>query len=228
MSNRHLARAIAMQSLYEWDFYGTQQRDALEIANRNLEENAPQLDEKDFTRSIVNGVLTNRDKVDGTITKFAPDWPLEKITMVDRTKTEDVLQHLHQIDERPWAEWRRGSPMTATQLAAMLKPFGVKPITIRFPDTGPAKGYHRASFDDAFSRYLGSSKVTPLQPNDFKGLNGPGTVTRENDVTASQHSNSLKLQPCYDVTAESTATDEREQDSPAQSPLSESRRRVAL
>lgn len=84
MSNRHLARAIAMQSLYEWDFYGTQQRDALEIANRNLEENAPQLDEKDFTRSIVNGVLTNRDKVDGTITKFAPDWPLEKITMVDR------------------------------------------------------------------------------------------------------------------------------------------------
>ncbi len=151
-----------------------------------------------------------------------------EITMVDRTKTEDVLQHLHQIDERPWAEWRRGSPMTATQLAAMLKPFGVKPITIRFPDTGPAKGYHRASFDDAFSRYLGSSKVTPLQPNDFKGLNGPGTVTRENDVTASQHSNSLKLQPCYDVTAESTATDEREQDSPAQSPLSESRRRVAL
>lgn len=83
MSNRHLARAIAMQSLYEWDFYGAQ-RDALEIANRNLEENAPQLDEKDFTRSIVNGVIAQREKVDGTITKFAPDWPLEKITMVDR------------------------------------------------------------------------------------------------------------------------------------------------
>jgi N utilization substance protein B len=83
MSNRHLARAIAMQSLYEWDFYGGS-KDAAEIADRNLEEWAPNLDEKDFTRQIVNGVLGNRKQIDGTISKFAPDWPLEKITTVDR------------------------------------------------------------------------------------------------------------------------------------------------
>lgn len=83
MSNRHLARAIAMQSLYEWDFYGGS-RDAAEIINRNLEEWAPNLDEKEFARSILKGVLDEREKIDATVTKFAPDWPLDKITTVDR------------------------------------------------------------------------------------------------------------------------------------------------
>ena len=83
MSNRHFARAIAMQSLYEWDFYGGQ-RDALETVDRNLTEFAPQLDEKEFCRAIVNGVLEHQENIDATITKFAPDWPLDKITTVDR------------------------------------------------------------------------------------------------------------------------------------------------
>ncbi len=83
MSNRHLARAIAMQSLYEWDFYGGE-RPADEIIQRNLVEFAPNFDEADFAKAIVNGVIKNREEIDGTITKFAPEWPLPKITTVDR------------------------------------------------------------------------------------------------------------------------------------------------
>lgn len=86
MSNRHLARTVALQSLYEWDFYGgsTGNRDAEEIVNRNLEETAPDLDEKDFAREMVRGVLAQQSEIDGAIRRFAPDWPLEKITTVDR------------------------------------------------------------------------------------------------------------------------------------------------
>lgn len=83
MSNRHLARAIAMQSLYEWDFYGGK-REPIEVVERNLTEFAPQLDEKDFAKRIVEGFLEHHEEIDGIITKFAPDWPLEKITTVDR------------------------------------------------------------------------------------------------------------------------------------------------
>ncbi len=83
MSNRHFARAIAMQSLYEWDFYGGA-KDIEEICERNLAEFAPQLDEKEFAKTIVKGVTEHRDQIDETITKFAPDWPLAKITTVDR------------------------------------------------------------------------------------------------------------------------------------------------
>lgn len=83
MSNRHLARAIVLQSLYEWDFYGNV-GDLLTIVNRNLEDFAPQLDEKEFGRSIAEGVLEHQQEIDDAIRKFAPDWPLEKITTVDR------------------------------------------------------------------------------------------------------------------------------------------------
>lgn len=72
-----------MQSLYEWDFYDGQ-RDALEIIDRNLIEFAPKLEEKEFARSIVEGIIEHQPEIDAAITKFAPDWPLPKITTVDR------------------------------------------------------------------------------------------------------------------------------------------------
>ncbi|MFA6429928.1 MAG: transcription antitermination factor NusB [Patescibacteria group bacterium] len=83
MSNRHFARAIALQSLYEWDFYGGQ-KDAKEITERNLTEFAPQLDEKEFCHALVQGVQEHQEEIDASISKFAPDWPLDKITTVDR------------------------------------------------------------------------------------------------------------------------------------------------
>ena len=83
MSNRHLARAVALQSLYEWDFYRGN-KDPMTVADRNLEEFATQLDEKDFARDIVKGVVLHQSEIDGAIRRFAPDWPLEKITTVDR------------------------------------------------------------------------------------------------------------------------------------------------
>lgn len=83
MSNRHLARAIVLQSLYEWDFYGDG-RNLLEILARNLQEFAPDLDEKTFAEMIAQGILDNQEILDNTIRTFAPDWPLEKITTVDR------------------------------------------------------------------------------------------------------------------------------------------------
>jgi N utilization substance protein B len=83
MSNRHLARAVALQSLYEWDFYRGD-RNPVEVAQRNLEDFASELDEKEFSLNIANGVLEHHTEIDQTIKKFAPDWPLEKITTVDR------------------------------------------------------------------------------------------------------------------------------------------------
>lgn len=83
MSNRHLARAIAMQTLYEWDFYSGE-RAITPMMERNLEELAPKLDEKEFTKQLIEQTLAHREEIDQTISRFAPDWPLEKITTVDR------------------------------------------------------------------------------------------------------------------------------------------------
>ncbi len=83
MSNRHLARILVLQTLYEWDFHHGA-RDAKEILERNLRDWAPQLEEKDFTRELTDGFFGHHEEIDATISKFAPDWPLQKITPVDR------------------------------------------------------------------------------------------------------------------------------------------------
>lgn len=84
MSNRHLARTIAMQSLYEWDFNGKQEGALNAMLVHNLKEFAPDFDDKGFTKSIVEGVVQNREEIDALIEKYAPEWPIEQITIVDR------------------------------------------------------------------------------------------------------------------------------------------------
>jgi N utilization substance protein B len=84
MANRHLSRSIAMQSLYEWDFKGKDSARLKEIVERNIKEFGPGLEESDFVWQLVNGVIEHLPKLDKVITKSAPEWPLEQITIIDR------------------------------------------------------------------------------------------------------------------------------------------------
>lgn len=89
MANRHLARTIAMQTLYEWDFNNLRARevsreDLNKLRERNIAEFGPGLEDKEFVRELVSGALDNQKAIDALITKYAPEWPLEQITTVDR------------------------------------------------------------------------------------------------------------------------------------------------
>ncbi|MEK7650037.1 MAG: transcription antitermination factor NusB [Patescibacteria group bacterium] len=84
MASRHLARSIAMQSLYEWDFNGAPQEVAEDIIARNLEEFGPGLDDAGFVRALVAGVAEKREQLDAIIERAAPEWPLSQIAVVDR------------------------------------------------------------------------------------------------------------------------------------------------
>lgn len=83
MSNRHLARTIAVQTLYQWDF-NDQKEDIDEILAHNKQEFAPEFDDGGFIEHLVTGVLQNKPAIDEQITRFAPEWPLDQITTVDR------------------------------------------------------------------------------------------------------------------------------------------------
>jgi N utilization substance protein B len=84
MPNRHLARSIAMQSLFEWDFKGNPTAILPAIVDHNLKEFAPGLEESAFTKSIVDGVMDNLKAIDEQIVIYAPSWPIGQITLVDR------------------------------------------------------------------------------------------------------------------------------------------------
>ena len=84
MSNRHLARSIALQTLFEWDFRGKDNAALTEILAHNLKEFGADLTEQSFVAELVDGVIKNSSKIDEIIIEYAPDWPLDQITNVDR------------------------------------------------------------------------------------------------------------------------------------------------
>lgn len=83
MANRHLSRSIVLQTLFEWDFNGMSES-GHESLDRNIAEFGPGLDDNDFIESLFDMVLKKRVILDEIITKAAPDWPIEKISAVDR------------------------------------------------------------------------------------------------------------------------------------------------
>lgn len=84
MSNRHLARSIAMQTLYQWDMKQLGREQIPVLINENLAMFGPGLEDHGFALSLVEGVMDNLGRIDAYITQYAPEWPLEKITYVDR------------------------------------------------------------------------------------------------------------------------------------------------
>ncbi len=89
MANRHLSRSIVLQTLFEWDFMQSggkawddaKVKDAL---SRNLKEFAPGLEDDTFVLALVDTVLKKTGVIDEIIEKAAPDWPISKISIVDR------------------------------------------------------------------------------------------------------------------------------------------------
>ncbi len=84
MANRHLARSIVLQSLFEWDFRDSNESILSDAISRNAEEFAPGNSDISFITELAQGVVKKRPEIDTIITKAAPDWPLEKISIVDR------------------------------------------------------------------------------------------------------------------------------------------------
>ncbi len=83
MPSRHLTRRIVLQTLYEWDFFD-KKKDFEEILKKNFEEYAPKLDDLDFAKKLTKGVIDNLVEINNIIVLAAPQWPLEKTTLVDR------------------------------------------------------------------------------------------------------------------------------------------------
>ncbi len=85
MASRHLARSVAMQSLFEWDFQGKNKKKLLEIVERNKKEFGPGIEEEyGFIDRLVKETIVNLPKIDKIIEKAAPEWPIQQITSVDR------------------------------------------------------------------------------------------------------------------------------------------------
>lgn len=85
MSNRHLARSIVMQCLYQWDFKGKPTSAVPAILEQNIAEFGVGLEDNvPFVRETVENILAHIEEIDQKIATYAPQWPLEQMTIVDR------------------------------------------------------------------------------------------------------------------------------------------------
>jgi len=78
---RRKARTIALQTLFEVDSVA---HDAEETLQRLVSESSVPEEGAVFARDLVNGVLTNRERIDSMIQEHAPAWPVAQLTAVDR------------------------------------------------------------------------------------------------------------------------------------------------
>ncbi len=73
-----------MQSLFEWDFRSLEDSMIAKVLERNVEEFAPGMGDFSFVKNLADGILKKRTDLDNIIEKAAPEWPIKKISIVDR------------------------------------------------------------------------------------------------------------------------------------------------
>jgi transcription termination factor NusB len=71
MSNRHLARTIAMQSLFLWDFNGANIANLESTVKQVFKNFAPQFDDHGFVENVIKGVINNQEDIDAYISRYA-------------------------------------------------------------------------------------------------------------------------------------------------------------
>jgi N utilization substance protein B len=84
MANRHLSRSIVLQTLFECDFRALAPQDSTTSFERNVREFAPGMGDHSFMQTLLHGVLEKKKDLDLIIEKAAPDWPIDKINVMDR------------------------------------------------------------------------------------------------------------------------------------------------
>lgn len=124
--------------------------------------------------------LSNGDGASGSsdgVRALADIRALFSRTGAGRLPTQSMLNAMHELDESPWAEWKAGKPLSGSQLARLLKPFGVQPGSFRDGAT-TFRGYELTAFRDAFERYLPAATTSGEDWDESEGdeRNGGGAI----------------------------------------------------
>jgi N utilization substance protein B len=92
IQDRQLARRLAIQALFEVDSVDHRPGDVIDarLANPEPNENGddPEVvvssEAADFLRFLVAGVVKNREALDKIIARYAPEWPVDQLAIIDR------------------------------------------------------------------------------------------------------------------------------------------------
>jgi transcription antitermination protein NusB len=95
---RRKARMLALQALFEFD---VGHHDPLAAVDRMIADQRIQTETADFARTLVRGVVENRDELDLQISEAAPAFPLDQVAAVDRNILRLALYEILKNNETP-------------------------------------------------------------------------------------------------------------------------------
>jgi len=97
--NRHYARVIALQALYEADF--KVEKDFGLIVKRHIENLELEGENIDLITELIDKTSRNIDKIDKTIESEAPEWPIDQVAIIDRNILRLAICELEHFNTPP-------------------------------------------------------------------------------------------------------------------------------
>lgn len=98
MGGRRLSRELALKVLFQIDLVNTNMEEALKY---NFESNELSEEVKEFTTTLVRGVISNLAEIDKEIISYTNNWSLERITNIDRNILRIAIYEILYIDNIP-------------------------------------------------------------------------------------------------------------------------------
>ncbi len=98
MKVRHRARIAALQALFEID---CTVHHPVAVVERRLDEAALPEPGIEFVRELVKGVGDEREELDRLIARYAPEWPVDQIAIVDRNILRMAIYEILYRDDTP-------------------------------------------------------------------------------------------------------------------------------
>lgn len=81
MKTRRRARRVTLETLYEYDLANHLPG---EILQQRLQDHPMESSGVEFASQLIQGVIEHQAELDKLISRYAPEWPLEQMAVIDR------------------------------------------------------------------------------------------------------------------------------------------------
>lgn len=99
--NRHYARVIALQSLYEDDFRDFKNSNVTKIFSRHVKNIGEEGENVEFAKMLIEKTGEKKKGIDKLIEEVAPEWPIEQVAIMDRNILRMSICELEFCDTPP-------------------------------------------------------------------------------------------------------------------------------
>lgn len=96
--SRRLARQMALQTLFQLEFSQNTVDDAFGAVQREQEEKVTK-NSTDYAGLLINGILSNKEKIDELVSSYAKDWDISRLNKVDLSILRTAIYEMDFAEE---------------------------------------------------------------------------------------------------------------------------------